>query len=76
MRTLINVTYPGTLEAFNVDSTVLGVTARGCFWQAAGTATTTGQLFSYQSPFNPNTGPLPPNFKLEPTSNAVRHTTT
>ena len=41
--TLKNVTYVGTAEALNVDSTIFGLILENCFWQTGATKSITGQ---------------------------------
>ena len=64
--------HPGTGVALNLSATVDGFEANNCFWQAASTATLTGQRMIWGTTLIPNTAPLPPNFILEPSTNTKR----
>lgn len=70
---LLNASYPGTLEAFNVDGTVNRIDVRNCFWQAASTASITGQRIVSAAPLTPNTGPLSPTVLYDLATNTFRN---
>jgi hypothetical protein len=58
--------------AMDVAATVKGLSLVNCFWQAASSATMTGQQLIYRSPLNPNTGPLAPTALYDSTANTKR----
>jgi hypothetical protein len=66
--------YHGTtaVNALNIDSTVDGVDGDNCFWQDASTVSMPGQRIVFGTPKIPNNGPLPPTFRIEPTTNTKR----
>lgn len=67
---LDNIIYTSaSAESLNIDSTVVGVRASECFWQAGSTATLSGQRYVDASPFDPNTGALSPSFTLDASAN-------
>ena len=68
--------YTGTYEVMNVDATVIRIALINCFWQAASSATMTGQRLLYGVPLNPNTGALPPTAFYDITTNAINYTKT
>jgi len=61
--------------ALEVDSTVIGLTLAGCWWQAGSSATLTGQRTLYATPKHPNTAPLPRTAYYDSTTNAVKDLT-
>ena len=80
LRKCLNVlidhhTHAGTLEALNVDTTVVGMRFLECFWQAGSTAVMSGQRALFSTPNNPNTAPLPPDAVYDITTNAARTVT-
>jgi hypothetical protein len=64
--------HAGTREALDIDSSVKRVRSISSFWQAAATKTVSGQRVVYESPKNPNTGPLSPDFVFDEAANTKR----
>lgn len=60
-----------TLEALNVDSTVIEIASNNSFWQAGSTATIGGQQLIFATPKDPNAGALAPTFQYTPATNAA-----
>ena len=73
-RVRLDSIYHGTTGtvALDVDGTVGGVDADNCFWQSGATASVVGQRYLSGAPKLPNGAPLPPSFKIEPTTNTKR----
>ncbi len=66
--------YHGTTDkALDVDATVSGIDVDNCFWQAGSTASIAGQRVLFETTKLPNTAPLSPTFRMQPSSNTKRN---